>query len=100
MMMMMMGVLGGRQRGSLHSARVQISVRMLGAWLQMHPCPGVHSMGFHSLFFRGGFFFLLFLHECVHAVDVRGYTAPHLKVSVVWCCGWFLGTANVQFHSP
>lgn len=59
MMMMMMGVLGGRQRGSLHSARVQISVRMLGAWLQMHPSLGVHSMGFHSLFFRGGFFFVV-----------------------------------------
>lgn len=58
-----------------------------------------HGISFFILL-GGGFFLLLFLHECAHAVDVRGYTAPHLKVSVVWCCGWFLGTANVQFHSP
>lgn len=32
-----------------------------------------------------------FIRVCVHAVDVRGHAAPHLKVSVVWCCGWFWG---------
>lgn len=56
--------------------------------------PGCSQHGISFFILPGGVFF------CCFCMSVRGYTAPHLKVSVVWCCGWFLGTANVQFHSP